>query len=251
MRDYDIDAEPPRLQVFEGVVTRHLLDEINAAIDASRETWRPADGRRATQAAQHFADMLRQNEGFQLAERQACEISRRWARKAGWELNGEPPLCVLRCVNSGLPAQSHLRHYDSHILTLLIPLQEAQATRENGDLIIYRRQRHAVTVMSNIVAKIRLILLRNLPFVIRRAQTFRHLAEHQCDRIACVPGNVYAFNGFVTLHANLHAEAGERRSLIVHYYDPGLTAGLSAVPRAWRALRDRLLDAFQHTRPRA
>ncbi|WP_420995148.1 hypothetical protein ACKI2N_000190 [Cupriavidus sp. 30B13] len=248
MRDHDIETQPPRLQIFENVVPGQLLEEMNATLDACRQSWRPADGRRATDTAARFAELLRRHAPFQVAERQACARSRQGAREAGWDIGRGPPLYVLRCVNGSLRGQSHLRHYDSHILTLLIPLQQAAPTRENGDLIIYRHRRDTVAAWKNVITKVRLILLRSLPFAIRRALTFRHLALGLCDRIACVPGNLYVFNGFVTLHANLHVESGERRSLIFHYYDPGLTAGLSHVPRAWRTLRDRLLDAIQPVR---
>jgi len=241
MRYHDNEEAPHGLHIFEGVVPQDLIDEINATIDICRDDWRPADGRRAAHVAQRFGRRLRLCDRFARAEQQACDASRRWASQLGWEISSDP-IYVLRCVNGSMPAQSHLRHYDSHILTLLIPLQVAQGSGENGDLIIYRR-RHAVSVMSNLIAKAWLIVLHCLPFASRQAQTYRHLDRQLCDRIACQPGNVYAFNGFVTLHANLHVNAGERRSLIIHYYDPGLTAGLHLLPRALRALRDRLLDA--------
>ena len=60
----------------------------------------------------------------------------------------------------------------------------------------------------------------------------------------CLPGNVYVFNGFVTLHSNFDVESGERRSLIIHYYDPGLTAGLQRITQTFRGFRDRLADLF-------
>ncbi len=242
MLEDDIDIVPPDIRLFEGVVSRALLDRINATIDETRDTWRPADGRRATQTTARVVELLRQHGEFRRTERQACDASQRWAAQKGLTVDGEP-LYVLRCVNQSLPAQSHLRNYDSHILTLLIPLRSAHDTDENGDLIVYRQPRRLLSAATNVMAKAWLIALRRLPLAVRRAQTRRDLARQRCERIACVPGNIYAFNGFVTQHANLHVEQGERRSLIVHYYDPGMTAGLRFVPRTWRAIRDRLLDA--------
>jgi hypothetical protein len=238
----DTEIAAPGVRLFEGVVPRALLEQINATIDETRDTWRPADGRRATQTTARVVELLRQHDEFQRTEQQAGAASRRWAAQKGLVVDGEP-LYVLRCVNRSQPAQSHLRHYDSHILTLLIPLRSAPDVEENGDLIVYREPRRLLSAVTNVMAKAWLIALRRLPLAVRRAQTRRDLARHRCDRIACVPGNVYAFNGFVTRHANLHVEQGERRSLIVHYYDPGMTAGLRIVPRTWRAIRDRLLDA--------
>jgi hypothetical protein len=242
MLEDDTDIVPPGVRVFEDVVPRALLEQINATIDETRDTWRPSDGRRATQTTARIVELLRQHGEFQGTERLACAASQRWAAQKGLVVDGEP-VYVLRCVNRNLPVQSHLRHYDSHILTVLIPLQSAYDAEENGDLIVYRQPRRLLSAVTNVMAKAWLIGLRRLPLAVRRAQTRRDLAQQRCDRIACVPGNVYAFNGFVTQHANLHVEQGERRSLIVHYYDPGMTAGLRFVPRTWRAIRDRLHDA--------
>jgi hypothetical protein len=242
MLEDDIDIVPPGIRLFEGVVPRILLEQINAIIDETRDTWQPPDGRRATQTTARVVELLRQHGGFRRVERQTRANSQRWAAQKGLMTDGEP-LYVLRCVNRSLPAQSHLRHYDSHILTLLIPLRSAHDAEENGDLIIYRQPRHQLSAVTNVLAKVWLIALRRLPLAARRAQTWRDLSRQRCDRIECVPGNVYAFNGFVTRHANLHVEQGERRTLIVHYFDPGMTAGLRIVPRIWRAIRDGLRDA--------
>ncbi|CAB3768615.1 hypothetical protein [Paraburkholderia humisilvae] len=241
MLEDDTDIVPPGVRLFEGVVPRTLLEQINATIDETRDTWRPADGRRATQTTARVVELLRQHGEFLRIEQQVRATQQRWAAQKGLKIDGEP-LYVLRCINRTLPAQSHLRHYDSHILTLLIPLRSAHDAEENGDLIVYRQPRHQLSAVTNVLAKAWLIALRRLPLAMRRAQTHRDLSLQRCDRVACVPGNVYAFNGFVTRHANLHVEQGERRTLIVHYYDPGMTAGLRLLPRLWRSLRDRLLD---------
>ncbi|QYD73275.1 hypothetical protein KZJ38_26920 [Paraburkholderia edwinii] len=241
MLEDDTHIVPPGVRQYENVVPRALLDEINATIDETRDSWQPADGRRATQTTARVVELLRQRGEFLRVEQQARATSQRWAVQKGLKVDGEP-LCVLRCINCTLPAQSHLRHYDSHILTLLVPLRSAHGSGENGDLIVYRQPRHMLSAATNVMAKAWMIALRRLPLAMRRAQTQRDLSHQRCDRIVCVPGNVYAFNGFVTRHANLHVERGERRTLIVHYHDPGMTAGLRVVPRIWRAMRDRLVD---------
>jgi hypothetical protein len=66
------------------------------------------------------------------------------------------------------------------------------------------------------------------------------MTRGRCERVPCAVGNVYVFNGFVTQHCNLHVESGERRSLLIHYYDPGLSMGLSVAIRTVRGMRDRL-----------
>jgi hypothetical protein len=70
--------------------------------------------------------------------------------------------------------------------------------------------------------------------------TLRDLRRGRCNRVPVEPGSVYVFNGFVLQHANLDVEVGERRSLLIHYYDPGYSAGLSGTVRGVRMLWDRL-----------
>jgi hypothetical protein len=105
-------------------------------------------------------------------------------------------------------------------------------------------QRKSISQLSNVVAKMLLVVGQHLPFACRAARVRRDMCRCRCERVSCEPGNVYAFNGFVTPHANLDVERGERRSLIVHYYDPCLSAGLRAFTQTLRAVRDRIADAL-------
>jgi hypothetical protein len=230
--------------IFEGLVPRSLLEYMNSAIDTARHEWRPADGRRAATMARNFAGLLRTTDSFNAMESQACSAARRWAAVVlGKELAGEP-LYVLRCVGSGMPKQSYLRHYDSHILTILIILQLADGYDRRGDLIVYKRERESISSIANVRTKAWLMIEHVLPLPVRRALVDRDRSRGRCDRIVCLPGNVYVFNGFVTLHSNFDVESGERRSLIIHYYDPGLTAGLQRITQTFRGFRDRLADLF-------
>jgi hypothetical protein len=79
--------------------------------------------------------------------------------------------------------RGNLRHYDSHILTPLIPLRSAHDADENGDLIVYREPRHMLSAATNVMAKVWMIALRRLPLAIRRAQTRRDLSQQRCDRL--------------------------------------------------------------------
>jgi hypothetical protein len=232
------------VRVFEGVVPRSLLEYMNSSIDTARHEWRPADGRRAATMARNFAELLRASDSFNAVESRACSAARRWAAVAlGKELAGEP-LYVLRCVDSGMPSQSYLRHYDSHILTILIILQLADGYDRCGDLIVYKRERGSISSIANVRTKTWLMIEHVLPLPVRRALVDRDRSKGRCGRIVCSPGNVYVFNGFVTLHSNVDVESGERRSLIIHYYDPGLTAGLQRITQTFRGFRDRLADLF-------
>src|ERR1700744_3630655 len=79
MHEDDTDIVPPGVRQYENVVPRTLLDQINAAIDETRDTWQPADGRRATQTTARVVELLRQGGAFQRVERQARATSQRWA----------------------------------------------------------------------------------------------------------------------------------------------------------------------------
>lgn len=232
------------ISVFEGVVPRDLLEYMNASIDATRHRWRPTDGRRASTMARKFAELLRGVDGFNAMEKQVCRAAHRWAAAELGREFADDQRYVLRCVGLRMSSQSYLRHFDSHILTLLIPLQQAEAGERNGDLILYKRQRQSISVLTNVLAKAWLWFEHGLPFSIRRALSDRDRSKGRCERIAFTLGNVYVFNGLVTLHNNLDVESGERRTLIIHHYDPGLTGGTRSITRTFRALRDRLADLY-------
>lgn len=225
---------------FVGVVPAELLVNINASIASARHEWQPPDGRRASASARQFADALRQHDAFSAMEAQVCAAARLWIRQTlGREAN-DAPVHVLRCVGSRMAAQSYLRHFDSHVLTVLIPLQCAPDGDQNGDLIVHMRRCEPLAPLIHLFTKAWLFFEHGLPFGLRRALVNSGWSMRHCQRIRCVPGNAYVFNGFVTLHHNLHVANGERRSLIIHYYDAGLEARLRTMLRAVRHMRDRL-----------
>jgi hypothetical protein len=219
------------LTVFDNVIPRRVLDQMNAAIDANKSTWPAPDGGDLP-LAKSLSEMIRRTARFRALESQACEAARHWAAATAGLKYVEESLHVLRCVNRDMMWQSHLRHHDSHLLTLLIPLQLADPTERNGDLVLYKRRRQSVSFLGNMAYKTWLVIQQNRRFAARARQTRRDLSLGRCRRIACVPGNVYAFNGFLSLHANLEIDSGERRSLIIHHFDPCLTAGIKHVTRA-------------------
>jgi hypothetical protein len=240
MDESERDFQDLGVTVFAGVVPQSALQSINAMIDATRHQWQPADGRRESKLALMFVELLRKSDAFRATEAKACEASQRWATQKFGRTPALNRLYVLRCVNRDTPSQSHLRHFDSHVLTLLIPLRLAQPGEQNGDLVMYRKQRSSISLVHNVVTKAALVVQQHLPFRTRLALIRRDMLSKRCVRVTCEPGNVYGFNGFITMHANLAIDAGERRSLIIHYYDPGLTAGVRSAARAVRSLSDRL-----------
>lgn len=232
------------LVVFEGVVPQDMLQQINETIAASRGKGRAACSNRAPEMVRSFADLLRQSDAFRAAETDVCAASRRVAvRRFGPGL-ADNALYVLRCVDCDAQWQSYLQHFDSHFLTLLIPLRLAEKCERNGDLILYKKRRRSVSLVRNVLAKSWLFAQQNFPFPMRRAVVMHDLHRKRCVRVAIEPGNLYAFNGFLTKHANLDVTAGERCTLIIHYYDPGLKAGLNTVTRVFRTLRGRVTNGL-------
>lgn len=232
-----------RPQTFSNIVPRAVLDDINQTIERARKPSTlglPTGLVVAPDVASAIAESLRKIEAFRAME----DALRQSARQRFFALTGrhatQGPLHIVRCVDRTTRRESHCRHFDSHMLTLLVPLQLADVGHFNGDLLFYQRRRNTPSTPSNIAVKLLHGIQRNLPFGVRRALTVRDLAAGQCERIDCLPGNVYAFDGFVTQHGNLHIEYGERRSLLIHWYDPGMSGGLSLAMRKLRRICDSL-----------
>ncbi|WP_223851463.1 hypothetical protein [Cupriavidus pauculus] len=223
------------LKTFREVIPASVLGEINAAIDAS---FGPEPTRVEPRSV---AEILRKVDAFRQMEEMVCATTLRFARKMSQKPIEERPHHVLRCVSRDNSRDGHCRHFDSHLLTLLVPLQlAAPDSFFNGDLVTYGKTRQRVSTLDNVFCKIRHGVHRNMPFEFRKQLTLYDLRRGNCERISVEPGSVYVFNGFALKHANLHVEDGQRRSLLIHYYDPGFSMGLSKALRFSRKLRDRL-----------
>jgi hypothetical protein len=216
------------LRSFDGVIPAEKIAEINDAIDRSF-----GNVPQRSQSGAMVAAMLRRDDAFRQLEATICANARA-AAKAGKTALPLDPFHVLRCSSMATLAESHCRHYDSHLLTLLIPLQLAPDGISNGDLVMYRRPRLSVTTLGNMMCKARHGLQRSLPFNWRKWLTLHDLRRGNCSRIPVRVGSVYEFNGFALQHANLDVETGQRRTLLIHYYDPGHSLGLSAILRRGR-----------------
>ena len=218
---------------FENVVPVETLAAINAQIDSAKSN---------RLGFQHFiADDSRAVVSRLRALRQFTKIEG-LAREAVKAMNaaslppglGDDSFFVLRCADAGSNTVSHKRHYDSHLLTILISLQTSDGVDMNGDLIIYPNHRKVPRSFVNIIQKGITKLHQLPPFAIRSKVTALDLRAERAKRILCKSGNVYVFNGLVSMHCNLNIERGERRSLLIHDYDPGLAFGLSDRLRAAR-----------------
>ena len=217
------------LKSFHGVIPMETIAEINEVIDRSF-----GDVPLRAQSGVIAAELIRRGEAFRQLEETVCANARAMAAEAGQTDLPLAPFHVLRCSSSVTLAESHCRHYDSHLLTLLIPLQLAPDAVSNGDLVMYPRPRLSVSTPGNVLCKARHGLHRSLPFNWRKWLTLHDLRRGNCARIPVEVGSVYTFNGFALQHANLDVQDGQRRTLLIHYYDPGHSLGLSAILRRGR-----------------
>lgn len=217
------------LKSFHGVIPMETIAEINLVIDRSF-----GSVPQRSQSGAIAAELIRRGDAFRQLEQSICANALAMAAEAGQTGLPVEPFHVLRCASAATLAESHCRHFDSHLLTLLIPLQLAPTAVSNGDLVMYRRPRLSVTTPGNVMCKIRHGIQRSLPFNWRKWLTLHDLRRGNCARIPVQVGSVYAFNGFALQHANFDVQDGQRRTLLIHYYDPGHSLGLSAMLRRGR-----------------
>lgn len=210
------------LQSYHSVIPVETIAAINEMIDRSF-----GNTPQRAQSGETAAELIRRGDAFKKLEETICADAREKAAKTGQIDLPLKPFHVLRCASKASGAESNNRHYDSHLLTFLIPLQLAPDGISNGDLVMYRRPRLSVTTPGNMICKMRHGFLRSLPLTCRRWLTLRDLRVGNCARIPVQVGSVYAFNGFAIQHGNLDVEVGQRRTLLIHYYDPGHSLGLS------------------------
>ncbi|MBA1277648.1 hypothetical protein G7023_07800 [Pseudomonas stutzeri] len=128
-------------------------------------------------------------------------------------------LKVLRCVQgtSGR-RESNCFHYDASLVTVLLPIEIPQNGNDRGDLIMFPNLRRARSnVLFNVLEK---MLLQNA--LSRKAITTairHHLLKP--EKLQLIPGNLYLFWGYRTLHANEPCDPTSRRATaIFHYGDP-------------------------------
>ncbi|AHL76048.1 hypothetical protein CH92_13475 [Stutzerimonas stutzeri] len=128
-------------------------------------------------------------------------------------------LKVLRCVqgNSGR-RESNCFHYDASLVTVLLPIVIPQNGTDRGDLIIFPNLRR---VRSNVLFNVfeKALLQNALSRKLITTAIRHHLLKP--ERLQLVPGNLYLFWGYRTLHANEPCDPASRRATaILHYGDP-------------------------------
>lgn len=132
---------------------------------------------------------------------------------------------VLRCL-SGSSVQRHSMnfHYDSYVVTALIPI-EIPASGKTGDLLmIPNARRIRQTYIANVFDKV--LLDNRVTQVLLRWLIRRRLVP--VTRIKPVPGDLYLFWGYRSIHANEACDESKVRATALYHY---------ANPHAGTALR--------------
>lgn len=223
------------ITVFKNAVPLTLVTEINRKIDDQVQRKLKPDYRKLShEDASDILFELRTLKSFNRIEKYHRRISRLNFLAA---FDKDPPTdgtCYVRCAHSLSVSDSHNRHYDSYLMTILVPLKISYAEIDNGDLIVYKKKDCSVSTSRNLFRKIATKLDQQLPLSLRKRKTNYHLEKELCQRVTCEVGNVYFFNGYNLKHFNLSVGAGERRSLLLHAYDAGNSLGLSNFMRLFR-----------------
>jgi hypothetical protein len=134
---------------------------------------------------------------------------------------------VLRCLagNSG-QKNSLIFHYDSYVVTALVPIEMSSEGRA-GDLLIYPNTRKIrSSYMMNACDK---VLLDN-PITQRLLRACINFKQLNPMRVKLVPGHIYFFWGYRSIHTNEACDPGKvRATALFHYANPHRSAATEHV----------------------
>ena len=146
-------------------------------------------------------------------------LARLHAQGTGREAASDEIFPVLRCVQGGTGRkESNAFHYDATLVTMLVPIFTPDQGEERGDLILFPNLRKVRSwVLVNVLEK---TLFQNAlcrKFI--SACIDRKILKPSTLRV--VPGNVYFFWGYRSLHANQPCDPAFRRATsLFHFGDP-------------------------------
>jgi hypothetical protein len=138
---------------------------------------------------------------------------------------------VLRCL-AGQAGQDHslIFHYDSFVVTALMPVAIPQGP-QSGDLVMLpNRRRIRKLYLANLLDK---IVLDNK--MSQAALRFLHkVGLLRVVRLKMIPGNIYFFWGYRSVHANEACDPAHlRATAIFHFANPHGQSQFRARVRAW------------------
>ncbi len=134
---------------------------------------------------------------------------------------------VVRCLKgeSGL-VHSYYFHYDSYIVTALIPIH-IPTSGQTGDLVMsLKRRPFRSSYVRNLVDKV----LINNKFTQKMLKGFAISETHGFRKVKMIPGNIYFFWGYNTVHANEPCDINQiRATALFHFGDPYTNVGLRKI----------------------
>jgi hypothetical protein len=146
---------------------------------------------------------------------------------------------ILRCL-SGVQGKLHAMrfHYDSYVLTALIPVMMPSRGSKGNLIIIPKLRPIRRSYVANLFDK---TLVDN-----RLAQVlFRSAYKRRLKSIVSLelePGNLYLFWGYTSLHTNEPCDVDEIRSTaLLHYADPHANSSLKRMTRLLSGRRNKEL----------
>jgi hypothetical protein len=125
---------------------------------------------------------------------------------------------VLRCLSgASVRRHSYLFHYDSYVVTVLIPIEIPTAGMTGDFLMLPNTRRIRRSYVANVVDKV--MLDNPLSQVLLRTLTRTGLLRPV--RIKMVPGNAYFFWGYRSVHTNEPCDPERiRATALFHFANP-------------------------------
>lgn len=144
--------------------------------------------------------------------------TRVYERATGNQAPDQPYHQILRCLTGSLGQQHSLRfHYDSYVLTVLLPIYVPEG-RRSGELVMAPNVRPVRTwYTQNLVDK----LLIDNPFTQFLLKRLAEARSSRLLRLKMTPGNLYLFWGYRSIHTNEPCDPDKiRATALFHYVDP-------------------------------
>jgi hypothetical protein len=155
--------------------------------------------------------------------------TRIYERATGKQAPDQPYHQILRCLTGSSGQQHSLRfHYDSYVLTVLLPICVPEG-RRSGELVMVPNTRSVrAWYARNLFDK----LLIDNPLTQLLLKRLTEARSSRLVRLKMKPGNLYLFWGYRSIHTNEPCDPDKiRATALFHYADP------HADSRLKRALR--------------
>jgi ectoine hydroxylase-related dioxygenase (phytanoyl-CoA dioxygenase family) len=193
------------------VVENYFSDEALAAIGAKVEaniddSWNVLASPRSTAEDEGFLDRWKKAPEFlALCNSLACES---YANE--FHPKTKQTLRVLHGQSSSIHSRQF--HYDSYLVTAILPLVAPKETGSCDLYLIPNSRPHRKWYISNVFDK----LWVDSPVMQRHLK--RKLLQSRLTKVEMVPGNLYFFWGYRSLHASERFEqSGIRCTAVIHY----------------------------------